>query len=517
MNPKRISAEEAAQLVKDRDTLCIGGGGAGHAVPDKLMEALGKRYERTSQPGNITILHPCGLGENNERGLNHLAHEGLAETVIGGFWGNAPKMARLGAEGKVKGYNFPQGVLSHLMRATAGGERGLLTKTGLHTFVDPRYEGGKVNENTDRDLVEVVTIAREEFLFYHTLPVDICFIRGSSIDTNGNLTMENEVATFAMLSIAQATKINGGVVIAQVKSAHSGKAKPVHVKVPGVLIDYVVVDPDQTMTYLTDFEPAFIDREAAYETDALTLEGIKRVIARRAVLELPEKRFVNLGYGMADGIPIVAKEENLLGQIIFMIEQGQTDGVIATGLNFGAMYNPAAIADDGYQFDFFHGGGLDICFLGFGQIDRAGNVNASRFGNIFTGCGGFIDISQHTKKIVFCGAFSAKADVRVEENGVEVKYPGKFRKFVNEVEQVTFNGRQAVQSGQEVLYLTERGLFQLTESGIELIEISPGVDLERDILSMMEFKPGISKHLKTMDKKIFKHEPLNLDHERASK
>ena len=184
MNPKRISAEEAAQLVKDRDTLCIGGGGAGHAVPDKLMEALGKRYERTSQPGNITILHPCGLGENNERGLNHLAHEGLAETVIGGFWGNAPKMARLGAEGKVKGYNFPQGVLSHLMRATAGGERGLLTKTGLHTFVDPRYEGGKVNENTDRDLVEVVTIAREEFLFYHTLPVDICFIRGSSIDTN---------------------------------------------------------------------------------------------------------------------------------------------------------------------------------------------------------------------------------------------------------------------------------------------------------------------------------------------
>lgn len=510
MPPKLISAEAAASFVKKGNTLCIGGGGAGHAVPDKLMEALGQRFKKTAKPEQITILHPCGIGENNVRGLNHLAHDGLAKTVIGGFWGNAPKMARLGVEGRVKGYNFPQGVLSHLMRVTAGGERGLLTKTGLHTFVDPRYEGGKVNSQTDEALVEVVKINNEEFLFYHTIPVDICFIRGSSADANGNITMEDEVATFAMLSIAQATKVNGGIVIAQVKSLNQNKAKPIDVKVPGVLIDYLVEDPNQTMTFITDFEPAFIDREANYVTDTLKLEGIKRMIARRAAIELPEKGFVNLGYGMADGIPIVAKEEDILDRIIIMIEQGQTDGVIATGLNFGAMYNPTSITDDGYQFDFFHGGGLDICFLGFGQIDQNGNVNASRFGNIFTGCGGFIDISQHTKKIVFCGAFAAKADVHVNKDGITVNHPGKFKKFINEVEQITFNGKYAKSKGQEVLYLTERGLFRLTDSGIELIEIAPGIELEKDILSMMEFKPKISPNLKVMDNIIFESGKLNL-------
>ena len=510
MKPELISADEAAQLVRENSTLCVGGGGAGHAVPDKLLEALGRRYQKAAQPKSLKIIHPCGIGENNVRGLNHLALEGLVDTVIGGFWGNAPKMAQLALEGKIKGYNFPQGVLGHLIRATAGGENGLLTKTGLYTFVDPRLEGGKVNTVTTHDFVEVVNISDEEFLFYQTHPVDICFIRGSSIDINGNLTMENEVATFAMLSIAQATKVNNGIVIAQVQSANKSAAKPVDVKVPGVLIDYVVIDPDQTMTFLTDHEPAFIDREASYKSDTLDLEGIKRVIARRAAYELPESGFVNLGYGMADGIPIVVKEENLLNSIIFMIEQGQTDGIIATGLNFGAMYNPAAITDDGYQFDFFHGGGLDACYLGFGQIDEQGNVNASRFGNIFTGCGGFIDISQNTKKVVFCGAFSAKAEIEIDDISVLVKHPGRFKKFIKQVEQITFNGQQAVKNGQEVLYLTERGVFKLTEAGIELIEISPGIDMEKDILSMMDFTPRISENLKVMDLKIFQDGNLNL-------
>ena len=510
MNPKIISAEAAVSFVKNEDTLCIGGGGAGHAVPDKLMEALGQRFRKTAKPQKITILHPCGIGENNVRGLNHLAHEGMVDTVIGGFWGNAPRMAKLGAEGRVKGYNLPQGVLSHLMRATAGGEKGLLTRTGLYTFVDPRYGGGKVNANTKKDLVEIVNIKDQEFLYYHALPVNICFIRGSSADANGNITMEDEVATFAMLSIAQATKVNRGIVIAQVKSVNSTKAKPVNVKVPGVLIDYIVVDPQQTMTFITGYEPAFIDREASYTSDTLNLDGIKRVIARRAAMELPSRGFVNLGYGMADGIPIVAMKEDILDRIIFMIEQGQTDGIIATGLNFGAMYNPSAITDDGYQFDFFHGGGLDICFLGFGQIDQYGNVNASRFGNIFTGCGGFIDISQHTRKVIFCGAFSAKAEVEVDETGTKVNHPGKVRKFINKVEQITFNGKYALKKKQEVLYLTERGLFRLTDSGLELIEVAPGINLENDILSMMEFIPKISPNLKVMERIIFEAGKLNL-------
>jgi len=505
-----ISAEEAAQLVNDKTTICIGGGGAGHAVPDKLMEALGQRFENTSTPKDLTILHPCGIGENSVRGLNHLAHEGLVDTVIGGFWGNAPKMGKLALKNKIKAYNFPQGVLAHLMRATASGDKGLLKKTGLNTFVDPRLEGGKVNKITKKDIVEVVKIKNEEYLYYHTHPVDVAFIRGSSVDVEGNLTMEEEVATFAMLSIAQSTKVNGGIVIAQVKNRSKTHAKPVNVKVPGVFIDYVVFEPDQTMTFITDHEEAFIDRTANYESNNLKLEGIKRVISRRAALELPKKGFVNLGYGIPDGVPIVAKEEDVLDDITFMIEQGQTDGVIATGLNFGAMYNPAVITDDPYQFDFFHGGGLDICYLGFAQIDKNGNVNASRFGNFFTGCGGFIDISQNTKKVVFCGAFAAKSDIEIKENGIKIHEPGKFKKFISEVEQITFNGNYAYENGQEVLYCTERALFKLIKNGIELIEIAPGIDLEKDVLSMMEFKPNVSSDLKVMDEILFKPEKLNL-------
>lgn len=510
MNPKIISAEAAASFVKNGVTLCIGGGGAGHAVPDKLMEALGKRFVRTALPRKINILHPCGIGENNVRGLNHLAHEGLLDTVIGGFWGNAPRMGKLALENKIKGYNLPQGVLGHLLRATAGGEKGLLKKTGLHTFVDPRFQGGKVNHKTTKDLVEVVMINEEEYLFYHSIPVDIAFIRGSSIDVEGNLTMEDEVATFSMLSIAQATKVNGGIVVAQVKKQVKTHARPVQVKVPGVFIDYVVVAPNQTMTFITDHEEAFVDRTAAYTDENLKLDGIKRVIARRAAMELPKKGFVNLGYGIPDGIPIVAREEGILGDITFMIEQGQTDGVIATGLNFGAMYNPAMITDDSYQFDFFHGGGLDACFLGFAQIDRFGNVNSSRFGKNFTGSGGFIDISQNTKKVVICGAFAAKAELEVSEQGIKIHDPGKFKKFINEVEQVTFNGRYAFDQGQEVMYCTERGIFRLVRNGIELMEIAPGINLEKDILSMMEFEPLISPDLKTMDVKLFEKGLLNL-------
>ena len=510
MMPQISSAEKAIGLIKDGITLCIGGGGAGHAVPDTLLEALGQRYLQDDHPQKLTILHPCGIGENDRRGLNHLAHEDLVDTVIGGFWGNAPKMAKLGLEGKVKGYNFPQGVLSHLVRATAGGEKGLLTKTGLNTFVDPRHEGGKVNRKTTEDLVQLVSLDHEEFLYFKTIPIDVAFIRGSSIDLEGNLTMENEVGTFAMLSIAQAAKNNHGMVIAQVKEQRQDFAKPSQVKVPGVFIDYVVIEPAQTMTFITDYEPAFIDRTANYERSGLTLEGIKRVISRRAALELPEQGFVNLGYGIPDGVPIVADQEGILKQLTFMIEQGQTGGVISTGLNFGAMYNPACITDDGYQFDFFHGGGLDICFLGFGQIDRYGNVNASRFGPIFTGCGGFIDISQHTRKVVFCGAFAAKADIEVYENELNIKSPGKFKKFISQVEQITFNGQYASQKKQSVLYVTERAVFSLNDEGIRLIEIAPGVDLEKDILALMDFQPFISPNLKTMDIRIFKRTPLNL-------
>lgn len=502
---KIVQVEEAVKYIKSGDTLVIGGSGAGHGIPDALLEALGKSYVQNAYPEKLSLLHPCGIGDNENRGLNHLAHEGLIKRNIGGFWGNAPKLSQLALENKIEAYNFPQGALTHLVRAIAGGEKGLFTKVGLNTFVDPDIEGGKINRITNENLVEKHRINGEELLFYRSFPINVAFIRGTSADKDGNITMEEEVGTFSMLSLAQAAKVNGGIVIAQVKRINlSSNAIPVQVKVPGILVDYVVEVPDQQMTFITNYNEALISKSAKFEAEELRLEGAKRLIARRAALELKKGDYVNLGYGMPDGVPIIAREENVKEDITFLIEQGPIGGVLTTGLNFGAMYNPSAILDDGYQFDFFHGGGLDICYLGFAQIDKDGNVNSSRFGNILTGCGGFIDISQNTNIVVFCGGFSTKTLMTSDENGVHIEYPGKHKKFVDKVQQITFNGKFAARKGQKVLYVTERAVFQLSTEGVELIEIAPGVDLERDVLAMMEFKP-IIKDVKQIEASVYKN------------
>lgn len=511
MKPKVITAKEAISKIKDNSTLCVGGAGAGHAVPDKLLETLGNYYCENKSPKNLTIIHPCGIGDNNQRGLNHIAHEGLINIDIGGFWGNAPKMIQLAKAEKIKGYNFPQGVLSHLIRATAGGEDGVLTKTGLYTFVDPRNEGGKINKRTKESLVSLVNIHGQEYLYYKTHPINVAFIRGTSLDCEGNLTMEEEVGTFSMLSMAQAARSNNGIVIAQVKKVNKGHAIPAQVKVPGVLIDYAVLEPEQTMTFITNHEPTLVQRNTNHNQEKLLIEGAKRVIARRAALELKDRDFVNLGYGIPDGVPIVAQQEDILSKITFLIEQGQIGGILTTGLNFGAMYNPSAILDDAYQFDFFHGGGLDICFLGFAQIDEVGNVNSSKFGEKLTGCGGFIDISQHTKKVVFCGGFAAKSELEFIEGQLKIIHPGKLKKFVKSVEQITFNSQYALDKGQEIIIVTERAVFNVTNEGLQLIEIAPGLDLDNDILNVMDFRPAISPDLKLMDSSIFWDGPLNLN------
>lgn len=507
---KLIKAKQAAALISNNSVVAIGGAGAGHAVPDDILKAIGNSYVQTGKPNNLTVIHPCGIGDNDSRGLNHLAHEGLIKTNIGGFWGNAPKMTKLANKNKLKGYNLPQGVLSHLMRATASGNPGVLTHVGLNTFVDPRIEGGKINELTKEDIVEVVTISGKEYLFYRSIPVDVAIIRGTSVDVEGNLTMEEEVGFFAMLSIAQAAKVNGGIVIAQVKNIDRSHCDPGRVKVPGIFIDYIVHAPEQEMTFISKFDPSLVKRDVPFNQDELHLEGIKRLINRRAAIELKKGEFVNLGYGMSDGVPIVAQEENISDQIVFMIEQGAIAGIPTTGLNFGAMYNPTAIVDDGYQFDFFQGGGLDIAFLGFAQVDQFGNINSSRFGNVITGCGGSIDISQNAKRMVFCGSFAVKSEQVINENGIEIIHPGKFKKFIKNVQQITFSGEYALKKNQEVLYITERAVFRLTNKGLELIEIAPGIDLYKDILNMMEFKPIISKNLKTISNKVYEKGLLGL-------
>jgi propionate CoA-transferase len=506
-----IDAENAAGLIGNGLTVAIGGAGAGHAVPDKILRAMGERFIKDGNPSDLTIINPCGIGDNDSRGLNHIAHEGLVSVDIGGFWGNAPKMVQLAVENKLKGYNLPQGVLSHLMRATASGKPGVITSVGLNTFVDPRLEGGKINEITTEDIVEVIELSGQEYLYYKSMPIDVGIIRGTSVDCEGNLTMEEEVGSLSMLSIAQAARVNGGIVIAQVKKVNEGHCDPGHVKVPGIFIDYVVMDPDQEMTFLSGFDPALVRRDVDYESDEPQLEGIKRLVSRRAAIEIKKGDYVNLGYGMSDGVPIVAQQEDIANRIIFMIEQGAIAGIPTTGLNFGAMFNPSAIVDDGYQFDFFQGGGLDVAFLGFAQIDRHGNINSSRFGKVITGCGGSIDISQNSKKIVYCGSFAVKSEQEITEEGLKVTNPGKFMKFVNDVQQVSFSGKYALEKGQEVVYITERAVFQLRHEGLTLVELAPGVNLQTDVLDMMEFTPVISDDLKTMDPLICSQNKLGLD------
>jgi len=505
-----VNASEAVAHIKDGSTIAVGGAGAGHAVPDKILHALGNHFRETGSPRELFVIHPCGIGDNDSRGLNHLAHEGLIRTCVGGFWGNAPKMVTLARENKLSGYNLPQGVLSQLMRATAARMPGLITRVGLHTFVDPRLEGGKINDITTEEIVEVMPLRGKEYLFYKTRPIDVGIIRGTTMDREGNLTMEEEVGSFAMLSIAQAAKTNGGMVIAQVKRITDQHSIPGHVKVPGVLIDYVVLDPGQEMTFLSPYDPALVKRDVPFASDELLLEGIKNLISRRAAMELRKGAFVNLGYGMSDGIPIVARQEGITDQIVFMIEQGATAGIPTTGLNFGAMYNPSSIIDDGYQFDFFQGGGLDMAFLGFAQADREGNINSSRFGDVITGCGGSIDISQNAVKVVYCGTFAVKSEVEITENGIRVVHPGKFRKFVDRVQQVSFSGHYAMERGQQVVYVTERAVFELTPEGMLLKEIAPGIDLQRDILDMMEFRPLIAKDLKNIDPLVYQTKQIGL-------
>jgi propionate CoA-transferase len=507
---KKVKPKEAVQFIKNNDTVAIGGGGAGHAVPDDVMKALGEYYLETGNPKGLTVIHPCGIGDNDSRGLNHLAHEGLINTNIGGFWGNSPKLVDLARKNKLKGYNLPQGVLSHLMRATASGKPGVLTHVGLNTFVDPRLEGGKINDITTEDIVELIEVSGKEFLFYKTFPINVAIIRGTSVDVEGNLTMEEEVGFFSMLSIAQAAKVNGGIVICQVKRINTGHCDPGAVKVPGAFIDYVIEAPEQEMTYLSPFDPSLVKRVLPFNYGESKLEGIKRIITRRASIEIKKGYFVNIGYGMSDGVPIVAQLENIQDQITFMIEQGAIAGIPTSGLNFGAMYNPTAILDDGYQFDFFQGGGLDIAFLGFAQVDQFGNVNSSRFGNVITGCGGSIDISQNAKRVVYCGSFAVKSVQTVSEAGLQISNPGKFKKFVKQVQQISFSGKYALERNLEVLYVTERAVLKLTPKGLELIEIAPGIDLQKDILDMMEFTPVISSNLKTTPKRVFARGLLGL-------
>ncbi|MGC9193845.1 MAG: acyl CoA:acetate/3-ketoacid CoA transferase [Syntrophobacteraceae bacterium] len=516
---KIVTSQEAVSIILDGDTVAFGGF-AGVGVCEEIALALEQRFLATGKPNNLTLLFAVATGPGDERnkGLNHLAHEGLVRRIIGGHWALAPRLQKLAVENKVEAYNLPLGVISHLYRNIASGKGGMFSKVGLGTFVDPRLGGGKVNAKTSEELVRLIELEGEEYLYYKSFPVNVAVIRGTTADTEGNITMEREALTLESLSIATATRNCGGLVIVQVERiAQAGSLNCRQVKIPGILVDCVVVARPENhwQTMSEPYNPAFSGetRSPLKSVSPVALD-VRKIIARRAACELKPNCVVNLGIGMPEGVANVAYEENILDLMTLTAEPGVIGGLPAGGLNFGAAINAAAIIDQPYQFDFYNGGGIDVAFLGMAQVDRRGNVNVSRFGSKLPGAGGFINISQNSKKVIFMGTFTAgglKCEIR--NSCLKIVEEGRVGKFVEEVEQITFSGSYSVKSAQTIFYVTERCVFGLSARGLELIEIAPGIDLQKDILDLIDFKPLMRRPPKLMDERIFKTPSMGLKEE----
>ncbi len=511
---KVASLDEAVALVQPGNTLATSGF-VGIGTPDGLLDALARAYAKHGRPGGLSLVFAAGQGDGKTRGLNRLALPGLLKRAVGGHWGLIPKIGAMALAGEIEAYNLPQGSISHLYRDIAAGKPGTLSRVGLGTFVDPRNGGGKVNARSTEDLVELVQIHGKEWLLYRAFPIDVVFLRGTTADPHGNITMEREALTLDNLAMAMAAKNSGGVVIVQVERlAQAGSLPARSVKIPGALVDCVAVAEAEyhAQTYSTPYSPAFSgELRLPLERVPPPAMDVRKVVGRRAAYELVPGSLINLGIGMPESVAGVAAEEGLLPVLTLTAEPGIIGGLPASGLDFGAAVNTEALVDQSQQFDFYDGGGLDQAYLGMAQVDALGNVNVSRFGSTFAGCGGFINISQNARKVVFVGTFTCGGlRLAIGDGCLRILEEGRTRKFVKAVEQITFSGKQARESGHETMVVTERAVFRLTDTGLRLEEIAPGVDLERDVLGQMDFRPEIKEPLRLMDARIFHAAPMGL-------
>lgn len=502
-----LSPSQAADLVKDDDTIVICGC-ENVLAPNTLLRALGERFKATQSPRNLTEIHPIIVGMGPDLGLENLAHPGMIKRAIGSGYSflKTSRYTELLKQDAFEAHVVPMGTLYQILRDTASGKDFTLTRVGLETFVDPASEGGRINGRSERSLASRVEIDGEVYLKYDRLPVQVAFLRGTTADENGNISLEHEPVSLGVKSLAMAVKNTGGKVIVQVsRMTQGGALHPRMVEIPGIFVDAVVVDPDQPMSGGALLNAA-LTGETRLPVAGITPipQGLERIVVNRAADEIENGQIVNLGVGMPIGIPKILVERGEIGKATFFPEHGSVGGVPGDRAIFGTNINPEAIIDSTQVFEFFCGGGLDISFLGFGQIDADGNVNVSKFNGIVPGCGGFIDITHRTKKVVFCGSFNAGgAKMEIGDGRLAITTEGRFAKFVPKVEQITFNGHQARRKGQSVRYVTERAVLSLGNDGLVVEEIAPGIDLQSQVLDLIPFAVGISPDLKTMNPGYF--------------
>ncbi|BAF59952.1 MAG: acyl CoA:acetate/3-ketoacid CoA transferase [Pelotomaculum sp.] len=518
-----MTAEEAAKLIKNGDTVATSGFvGMGH--PEEISKAVEKRFLETGEPRDITLAFGASQNDGKSNwGLNRWAKEGLLKKVVSGHWGLQPDLIRMAVENKIEAYNLPQGVMMHLFRAIAGKKPGIITHVGLRTFVDPRETGGRLNDISHEEYVRLIEIDGKEYLFYKAFPINVAIIRGTTADELGNISIEKEGIALEFLALALAAKASGGKVIVQVERvARAGSLHPMMVKVPKVVVDAVVVAKPENHWQVPMGEPYNPSLSGEVKVPLSAVKPLplneRKVICRRCAMELIPDAVVNLGIGMPEGVGAVAAEESISGNMTMTVEPGVIGGVPLSGVYFGTAVNPEAMVDHPNMFDFYDGGGLDLAVLGMAEMDQYGNVNVSKFGPRIAGAGGFINITQSTGTVVFCGTMTAGGlKLEINDGQLKIVNEGKIKKFVKKVEHITFSGDYGRSSGQKIKYVTERAVFELRPEGVTLTEIAPGVDLERDVLGQMEFKPLIAPDLKLMDPRIFRDAPMGIKEEILAK